>query len=46
MHKKPLGYGCIHRSKIFFCFFKEEINVNFFEFSIFFKKRFGAKHVL
>jgi hypothetical protein len=39
MHKKPLGFGCIHRYKIFFCFFKEEINVKFFEFSFFFLRK-------
>jgi len=36
---KLLEFGCMHEKKYFFCFYfflKEEINLKFFEFSIFF----------
>jgi len=39
-----LGFHRMNEKNIFFCFYfflKEEINLKFFEFSIFFKKSFG-----
>jgi len=44
---KLLGFGRMHE-EIFFLFlffFKEEITLKFFEFSIFFKKSFGENRV-
>ena len=47
MHEKPLGFGRMHEDKnIFFCFWKEEINLNIvFEFVFRFFQSFGENQV-
>jgi hypothetical protein len=37
---KILGFGCMHENKIFFfCFFKKEINLKYFDFFFEFSKQ-------
>jgi len=40
---KILGFGGMHENKIFFCFFKEEINLKYLRFLFYFFEKFRRK---